>query len=166
MPPKPKVAPPTLPEEKIEAAAEVEEPPIRFPDWHDVPELKAVRFEYDKSNLLAEARDILKENAEYIKTNTDLNILVEGHCDERGTIEYNLGLGQRRASAVRDYYGKLGVALKRVGTISYGEEKPLDTAHTEEAWAKNRRAETKARSIKPEVEDTEDREGTEGTETE
>ncbi|MHB9155249.1 MAG: peptidoglycan-associated lipoprotein Pal [Endomicrobiales bacterium] len=125
-----------------------DEPSVRFADWQGVPELRAVYFDYDQSELAAKDREVLKQNAEYLKNNQGLSVLVEGYCDERGTIEYNLALGQRRATAVRDYYGQLGVPLGRVGTISYGEEKPFDPGHTEAAWAKNRRAETKVRSGK------------------
>jgi peptidoglycan-associated lipoprotein len=125
-----------------------EEPSVRFTDWTEVPQLKVIRFNYDSSDLSDDARATLKTNAEFMKSNPDLMVLVEGHCDERGTTEYNLALGQRRASSVRDYYGKLGVPLGRIGTISYGEEMPVDPAHDENAWAKNRRAETKVRTPK------------------
>lgn len=125
-----------------------DEPSIRYSDWTAVPDIKAAYFDYDKAELTAEAREILKANAEYLKSNESFNVIVEGNTDERGTTEYNLALGQRRAMAVREYYGQLGVALSRVGTISYGEEKPVDPLHTEAAWAKNRRAETKVRSAK------------------
>jgi peptidoglycan-associated lipoprotein len=125
-----------------------EEPSVRFTDWTQVPDIGSVHFDYDKSELKTEDRDTLKKNADYLNGNPGVNVLVEGHCDERGTIEYNLALGQKRAAAVREYYGQLGVALGRIGTISYGSEKPADPAHNENAWAKNRRAETKIRSIK------------------
>ena len=119
-----------------------EEPTVRA-EWETIPEVRMVHFDFDKSEIRADAREILKKNAEYLKENRDIKVLVEGHCDERGTVEYNLALGQRRAMAVRDYYGRLGIALARIATISYGEEKPLDPASNEDAWAKNRRAETK-----------------------
>jgi peptidoglycan-associated lipoprotein len=122
------------------------EPGIRYADWQSVDEIKTINFDYDKSDLSSAARDILKENSKFLEANKDINVLVEGHCDERGTTEYNLALGQRRAQAVREYYGKLGISLGRIGTISYGKEKPLDPGHNEDAWAKNRRAETKVRS--------------------
>lgn len=125
-----------------------EEPSVRYADWQAVPQVKPVYFDYDKSELSADDRTVLAANAEFIKNSPDLSVLVEGYCDERGTVEYNLALGQRRATIVRDYYGQLGVPLGRVGTISYGEEKPFDPGHTETAWAKNRRAETKVRSSK------------------
>lgn len=122
------------------------EPEIRYPDWQNVPELATVHFDFDSSELKPEARKILQGNAQFLIKSTDVVVLVEGHCDERGTIEYNLGLGQRRAKAVRDYYIALGVPADIVGTISYGKEKPVDPRHNEAAWAKNRRAETKIRS--------------------
>lgn len=119
---------------------------VRYSDWEKLPELKTVYFEFDKSELTADAREFLKENAEYMKSNSGLTFLVEGHCDERGTVEYNLALGQRRAAVVRQYYGKLGVPMTNIGTISYGSEKPIVPGTGEDVWAKNRRAETRARS--------------------
>ena len=135
-------------EEQPKPAVSTEEPSIRFADWQATPELKMINFSYDKSELLLQARQILKQNAQYLLANPELNVLIEGYCDERGTEAYNLALGQRRASAVREYYGKLGVPLGNIGTISYGIEKPLDPGHNEAAWSKNRRAETKVRSRK------------------
>jgi peptidoglycan-associated lipoprotein len=139
-----KPAEPVTPQPQAEQPKE--EPSVRFTDWEAVPQIKAIYFDYDSTDLSAEARATLKGNADFLAANPDYNVLVEGNCDERGTTEYNLALGQRRASAVRDYYGKLGVPLGCIGTISYGEEKPVDPGHTEAAWAKNRRAETKVRS--------------------
>jgi peptidoglycan-associated lipoprotein len=125
-----------------------EEPSTRYVDWTAIQQLKVVAFDFDKADLGQDARTALKANAEYLKLNSNLSILVEGHCDERGTENYNLALGQKRASAVREYYGQLGIPLARIATISYGAEKPVDSAHNESAWAKNRRAETKVRSSK------------------
>ncbi|MBI3018470.1 MAG: peptidoglycan-associated lipoprotein Pal [Deltaproteobacteria bacterium] len=102
--------------------------------------LKIVHFEFDASGLTKEARTILKDNAEWLKGHKNIKVQVEGHCDSRGTQEYNLALGQKRAEAVRKYLADLGVAAKRLSTISYGEEKSLDFSETEEAWTKNRRA--------------------------
>lgn len=103
-----------------------EEPSVRYADWTQVPQLQSVRFDYDKFELTVEDRDTLKKNADYIiNSSTDIAVLVEGHCDERGTIQYNLALGQKRAAAVREYYGQLGVDLARISTISYGNEKPV-----------------------------------------
>jgi peptidoglycan-associated lipoprotein len=137
-----KQKPAVTPEEQKNEAS------VRYTDWTAAPETKTVYFDYDTAELRADSRDTLKANAEYLKSNQDLNVLVEGYCDERGTVEYNLALGQKRASAVREYYGQLGVPLSRIGTISYGAENPVDAGHNESAWAKNRRAETKVRNNK------------------
>jgi peptidoglycan-associated lipoprotein len=103
-------------------------------------ELADIHFDFDKFNLVDEARGILKKHAEWLNKNNDVAVVVEGHCDERGTSEYNLALGERRASAAAKYLIDMGVDSKRIKTVSYGEEKPLDPGHNEEAWAKNRRA--------------------------
>lgn len=97
-------------------------------------------FEFDSSTLSSEAQAILKAKAEWMARNPHLNIVIEGHCDNRGTTEYNLALGERRAESVKRYLQDLGVAESRIRTISFGEERPLDPGNTEEAWAKNRRA--------------------------
>jgi peptidoglycan-associated lipoprotein len=97
-------------------------------------------FEFDSSSLSAEAQRILKAKAEWMTRNAHLNIVIEGHCDNRGTTEYNLALGERRAESVKRYLQDLGVAESRIRTISYGEERPLDPGNDESAWAKNRRA--------------------------
>jgi peptidoglycan-associated lipoprotein len=99
-----------------------------------------VPFEYDKYELSARAREILADKALFMKTYPTVKILVEGHCDERGTVEYNLALGERRASSVKQYLVHLGVAEGRISTVSYGKERPLDPGHNEAAWSKNRRA--------------------------
>ena len=101
--------------------------------------LQDVRFDFDQSTLGEEARGILAGNAAWLKANIAVKIQVEGHCDERGTEEYNLALGQRRAQAVKDYLLSLGLEDGRLKTISYGESLPLDPGHDEAAWAKNRR---------------------------
>jgi len=85
---------------------------------------------------------ILKGNADLLKKYHNVKIQIEGHCDERGTVEYNLALGERRANSTRTYLVSIGVSPERISTISYGKERPLDPAHNEEAWAKNRRAHT------------------------
>jgi peptidoglycan-associated lipoprotein len=90
--------------------------------------------------IRSQDRAILEKNAQWLKTNPQSNILIEGHCDERGTIEYNLALGDRRANAAREYLISLGIDPRRIATISYGEEKPFDSVHNEEGWSKNRRA--------------------------
>lgn len=109
-------------------------------DGGKISGLNSVHFEYDSSTLSTDARRQLAENAEWIKANGGTTIQVEGHCDSRGSVEYNLALGERRAKAVKNYLVSLGIDSKRMTIISYGEERPLDTAETEEAFAKNRRA--------------------------
>lgn len=101
--------------------------------------LGSVNFDYDSSTLTTEARRQLAENAEWIKTNKN-TVQIEGHCDSRGSVEYNLALGERRAKAVKNYLTSLGVESKRMTIISYGEEKPIASGDTEDAHAKNRRA--------------------------
>jgi len=103
-----------------------------------------IYFAFDKSNLDDMAQATLKKKAEFLKTYPNVYTTIEGHCDERGTPEYNLALGERRAQAAKDYLVSLGVAADRLETISYGEEMPLDASSNEDAWAKNRRAEFKA----------------------
>jgi peptidoglycan-associated lipoprotein len=99
-----------------------------------------VYFQYDESSLSDEARDKLARNADLLKNQPNFQLTVEGHCDERGTAEYNLALGERRANAVRDYMGSLGVNATRLRTISYGNERPVCTQHEESCWSQNRRA--------------------------
>lgn len=101
-----------------------------------------VFFGFDRYNLTAQARYTLQKQAAWMTANSNVNVVIEGHCDERGTREYNLALGERRASAVADYLMTLGVPATRVSTISYGKERPEDPASNEEAWAKNRRGVT------------------------
>ena len=104
------------------------------------PELMDINFDFDKYNLRPQDRDILKRHAEWLLKNTEFAVAIEGHCDERGTAEYNMALGQRRAEAAKKFLQDSGVAEARMKTISYGKELPLDPGHNEEAWAKNRRA--------------------------
>ncbi len=96
-------------------------------------------FEFDSAVLLAEAQAILKKKAEWLINNPDVTATVEGHCDERGTNEYNLALGDRRAASAKTFLMDLGISGSRLTYISYGEERPVDPGHNEEAWAKNRR---------------------------
>lgn len=160
--PKPK---PTTPDE-VEVAtkpapAETVAPPVAPPTEADVVETpwwenkdlvalneEAARrgfaadiyFEFDLSDLRPEARQKLDGNARFLKENPSLRATVEGHCDERGTNEYNLALGERRAVTATDYLSSQGVAASRFKTISYGEERPVCTESTESCWARNRRA--------------------------
>jgi peptidoglycan-associated lipoprotein len=102
--------------------------------------LEDIHFDYDQSELTDQARAILERNAQWIKGHAAAKVRVEGHCDERGTVEYNLALGERRAQSTRDYLTSLGVGADRLATVSYGKERPLDTGTTEAAYARNRRA--------------------------
>ena len=98
-----------------------------------------IHFEYDSSKLSSNAKMLLKEKSDWLKANYSASVIIEGHCDNRGTTEYNLALGERRASEVKAYLINLGVSVARLDTISYGEEQPLDSRQTEEAFRKNRR---------------------------
>ncbi len=101
--------------------------------------LKDIHFEFDKYEIRQKDEEILRENAAFLKINPKMKVQIEGHCDEKGTSEYNLALGERRANAAKRYLVALGVSSNRLSTISYGEERPADQGHNEEAWAKNRR---------------------------
>jgi peptidoglycan-associated lipoprotein len=101
--------------------------------------LKPIFFDYDRSDVSADAQRILDANAEVLKKNRSWVITIEGHCDERGTAEYNLALGERRALSARTYLVSLGIPAERVRTVSYGKEFPFDPAHNAESWARNRR---------------------------
>ena len=102
--------------------------------------LADIHFDYDQASLTEEARGILEKHALWMQNHREAKVMVEGHCDERGTVEYNLALGNQRAQVTRDYLASLGVAADRLRTTSYGKERPLDPGHDESAWAKNRRA--------------------------
>lgn len=123
-----------LDEESAERLQEATEPkmPLQF---------DKVYFEFDKYTITADQRNNLARNAEVLKAYPDVKVLIEGHCDERGTIEYNLSLGEKRANTVKDYLVNYGIAGSRLSTISYGEEKPADPGKNEQAWSRNRRAE-------------------------
>jgi OOP family OmpA-OmpF porin len=102
-------------------------------------QLEAIYFDFDKYVIMPEGREALKRNAEWLQKNPGAKVVVEGNCDERGTNEYNMALGQRRADAAAKYLVDLGVAKDRVGTVSFGEEKPICTESNEACWSKNRR---------------------------
>ena len=102
--------------------------------------LKDIYFDFDKYDIRPEDTGILKENVALLMKYPNVKIQIEGHCDERGTVEYNLALGERRANSTKKYLISLGLSGDRISTISYGKEKPLDPGHHEAAWAKNRRA--------------------------
>jgi peptidoglycan-associated lipoprotein len=114
--------------------------PIPPSEFREVTALKNIYFDFDKSEIRPDDARILDANADWLKSNQDVVILIEGHCDERGTNEYNLALGDRRARSTTNYLVAHGVAANRITTISYGEERPLCAEHSEACWAKNRRA--------------------------
>ena len=99
-----------------------------------------IYYDFDKSTLKPAAQDNLMKKAAWLRANPNATVTIEGHCDERGTNEYNLALGDRRADSAKAFLVDLGIAASRLTTVSYGEERPVCTQHTEECWAKNRRA--------------------------
>jgi peptidoglycan-associated lipoprotein len=101
--------------------------------------LKDIYFDFDRFDLKPDARNTLRENADWLKNNPSTRIEIEGHCDERGTNEYNLALGAKRAQSAKDYLVTLGIAAQRLSTISYGEEIPVCKEHNEDCWRRNRR---------------------------
>ncbi len=119
---------------------------IRGLQFIEQENIQTIIFEFDKYNLSDKNRNLLSANAEIIKSHKEWIVLIEGHCDDRGTTEYNLVLGQKRAKQVRDYYIRLGIMENALGTISYGEENPSCMDETESCWKQNRRAETKVRN--------------------
>jgi len=156
-----KNVPPPAPPEPVEmtpAEPAPTEPPADFvteePETEELPSdtselnrlaqergwIRDAFFEYDSSTLTDQAREALQASASWLKGYPQYGLLVEGHCDERGTEQYNLALGDRRAASARDYLVSLGIDASRIRTISYGEERPFDTGTTEAAFAKNRRA--------------------------
>jgi len=108
--------------------------------------LATIYFDFDKFIISPVAKRALLDNAKLLEENADLKVLIEGHCDERGTIDYNLALGEKRTEAVKKFLVEYGINSTRLKTVSYGEEKPVDTGHNEEAWAKNRRCEFKIKT--------------------
>jgi peptidoglycan-associated lipoprotein len=101
--------------------------------------LKDIRFDFDRYNIRPQDAEILKQDYAWFKENPDTHVRIEGNCDERGTVEYNLVLGQKRADSAKSYLTTLGVETKMIETVSYGKERPVDPGHNEVAWAKNRR---------------------------
>ena len=103
-------------------------------------ESENIYFEFDSAALSPVAQGVLSGKADYLSDNPGFQVIIEGHCDERGTPEYNLALGDRRAESAKSFLVNLGIDLARFTTVSYGEESPVDTGHDEEAWSQNRRA--------------------------
>ena len=131
-PPAPIVPPDPIPLDTFESRS--------LDDLNRESPLQIVFFDYDSAELQEAARAALRVNADLLNSSMSWVVTIEGHCDERGTAEYNLGLGERRAFAARNYLLELGIAAQRVRTVSYGKEFPFDPAHDERAWAQNRRA--------------------------
>ena len=130
-PPPTAVAPPTAP-------APTARPAVK--DFAAVPELQDIHFDFDKYDIRPGDAKTLDANAAWLKSNPNHLVLIEGHCDERGTNEYNLALGERRAKSTMNYLVSQGVQANRITIISYGEERPVCTEKTEACWAKNRRS--------------------------
>ncbi|MCH7754510.1 OmpA family protein [candidate division KSB1 bacterium] len=103
--------------------------------------LRTINFDFDRSSLTPTAKAMLAENARQLLENPAVSVRIEGHCDERGTVEYNLALGEMRAMVTRDYLINYGISPNQITVLSYGKERPLDPRHTPDAWDKNRRAE-------------------------
>lgn len=137
-PPPPPPAPAPAPETKAPTEEEIFAK-MTLEELNAKKPLADVFFAFDSTELSEEARASLQKNAEWLKRWTSTRITIEGHCDERGTAEYNLGLGERRAAAVRSYLVSLGVPADRMTTVSKGEEQPFCTEHNEGCWSQNRR---------------------------
>jgi peptidoglycan-associated lipoprotein len=139
------VAPPAAPEQKVVAAPEEKPPMVVTPPPAMAPapaavevQLTDIHFDFDKYDIRPGDRDMLKQDYDWISAKS-AKVRIEGNCDERGTVEYNMVLGQKRADAAKAYLVSLGVDPKRLDTISYGKERPVDPGHNEAAWAQNRR---------------------------
>jgi len=126
------------------SAPQIENTPMSFDangsDSGKISGLETVFFDYDKAALTSETKKKIAGNVDWMKSRGNMNIQIEGHCDARGSIEYNLSLGERRARAVKEYMTSLGIPAARVSIISYGKEKPLANGDSEEAYSRNRRA--------------------------
>lgn len=129
-----------LDQEQIEASLQTKKYPGIEGEVFESSMLRDVNFAFDRYDLSRTAREILARNADFIMKFSEAKIQIEGHCDERGTNEYNLALGERRAMSTKRYLLSLGVPAHRLSTITYGEELPIDPRHSEGAWSKNRRA--------------------------
>jgi len=130
----------TTPQEPVDTTPEPPPPPPPPPELKE-SQFQTIHFEFDKYALKPSAREGLEHNYDLLKEFPDVIVKIEGHCDERGTVEYNLSLGEKRAKAAKDYLVNLGIDAARIQTISYGKERPVDPRSNEEAWAKNRRCE-------------------------
>jgi peptidoglycan-associated lipoprotein len=127
-----------------DSAPQIESTPMNFDaagsDSGKIEGLQTINFEYDKASLSSDAKKKIQGNVAWMKANTGTRLQIEGHCDARGSIEYNLSLGERRANSVKSYMTSLGIAANRLSIISYGKEKPLSNGDSESDHVKNRRA--------------------------
>jgi peptidoglycan-associated lipoprotein len=116
-------------------------PVVRQPSIQELfdKEVKDAFFDYDKADIRSDARDALSQTAQFLKSHPELKVVLEGHCDERGSTEYNLALGDRRAASAKQFLTSLGITADRVETVSYGKERPFCSASNEECWQQNRR---------------------------
>ena len=137
---RPAPAPAPVPEARPAPAPAAPARPPAPSEFRASDALKDIRFDFDKYDIRPADAKVLQENARWMQANQNYLILIEGHCDERGTNEYNLALGERRAKATMNYLVTLGVQASRVTTISYGEERPSCSEKNESCWAQNRRA--------------------------
>ena len=136
-------------EQKKEAPVPKPAPPAVVPKAPEKKEegvprdlsFQTIYFDFDKSNIRSDQRVTLERNAQLLSKRQTVKIRIEGHCDERGTDEYNMALGQRRADSVQSFFSDYGISSFRVSTVTYGEMRPADSGHDETAWAKNRRCE-------------------------
>ncbi len=135
------VEPPPAPREvKQETPPPAKETAPPAPPSEEKLSLQDAFFDFDDFSLRTDAKSALTNDGKFLEGNSSKSIAIEGHCDERGSVEYNLALGEKRAKAAKDYLVSYGIAANRMTTISYGKERPFDSGHDEEAWAKNRRA--------------------------
>lgn len=140
---------PDSPAKEAGQAGQAKRPPEEYRQWAEAAAREAaeraflkepIHFAFGSSLLSDEARQVLQGKAEYLRTNPDITVTVEGHCDDRGTNAYNIALGERRAESVKMFLVDLGIVTTRLNTASYGEERPIATGHDEASWARNRRA--------------------------
>ncbi len=129
-----------LEEQRLKEQQEKEQSEYQMGSARDRFENEDVYFEYDSASLLSAAQETLQKKGEWLQNNADVSVIIEGHADSRGTIEYNLALGERRAESAKAFLVDLGIDQSRLITVSYGEERPLDLGQNEAAWTKNRRA--------------------------
>jgi peptidoglycan-associated lipoprotein len=130
-------------EEEARRRADAEAAQKLLQDQINAFESEKIYFDFDKADLKPAARTTLEKKARFLQSNSSYSVNIEGHCDERGTNEYNLALGERRADAAKKYLTSLGISADRITTISYGEERPVASGHNEAAWSQNRRDEFK-----------------------